>query len=178
MMMTLNRKAVLYWGLTVLASFLLAGYTAYATSTISLNLATDGTLTVAGESNLSTLVFGGSKLSTTTNAAGTFTAAQMCDNALITATPNVGAVTLTMPTAALLIADCIPATGDTKLVLFENATTTAGITTTLAAGAAVILTEHDGGDVVIPGDEWAEVMFVNLDGTNVYMRVMSVRDAD
>ena len=40
------------------------------------------------------LVFGGSKLSTTTSGAGTFTAAQMCDNALITATPDAGAVTL------------------------------------------------------------------------------------
>lgn len=125
-----------------------------------------------------TFVQGGSKFSTTTSDAGTFTAAQMCDNALITADLDTSSVTLTMPTAALLMADCVQAIGDSKTILFENSTTTAAITATIAAGANVILVEHDGGDVIIPGDEWAEIMFLNIDGTNVYMSVKSMRDAD
>src|SRR5687767_6092157 len=55
--------------------------------------------TIGGDIDVSNLVSGGASIATTTNDAGTFTAAQVCDNNLIVATPNVGAVTLTFPTA-------------------------------------------------------------------------------
>lgn len=149
-------------------------------ATVGGDLAVTGTVTVTGESNLSTLVHGGGSVATTTNAAGTFTAAQVCDNSLIVATPNVGAVTLTFPTTAQLVADCLPTVGDRKTLILRNATTTTdgnGILT-LADGANGIHLEQEGATTLVDGNEWAEITFLNVDGTNHMMLVTILQDAD
>jgi len=154
------------------------------------NLVSNGTLTVAGATTLTTatltdvdasnLVSGGASYATTTNGAGTFTAAQVCDNNLIVATPNVGAVTLTFPTTAQLVADCLPTIGDEKTIRLQNATTTTGSDSilTLADGANGDHQEQEGATTVVEGTEWAEITFMNIDGTNHLMLVSVTQVAD
>lgn len=138
------------------------------------------TQTITGESNLSTLIQGGGSFATTTNDAGTFTAAQICDNSIIVATPDVGAVTLTFPTTAQLVADCLPTVGDFKVIRLQNATTTTGAASilTLANGANGDHQEGEGGTTVVEGLEWAEITFMNIDGTNHLMDVRVTQPAD
>lgn len=131
-------------------------------------------------SNVGAVVHGGSSMATTTNAAGTFTAKQICDNSLIVATPNIGAVTLTFPTTAQLVADCLPRIGSSKVVRLQNATTTTGAPSilTLANGTGGDHQEGEGGTTVIEGLEWAEITFMNIDGTNHLMDVRVTQPAD
>ena len=143
-------------------------------------IATTDTLTATGDTNVSNFVSGGASMATTTNDAGTFTAAQVCDNNLIVATPNVGAVTLTFPTTAQLVADCLPTIGDEKTIRLQNATTTTGAASilTLADGANGDHQEQEGATTVVEGTEWAEITFLNIDGTNHMMLVTVTQVAD
>lgn len=123
-------------------------------------------------------VDGGAGLATTTNGAGTFTAAQICDNALITATPNVGNVTLTFPSAATVIADCLPDARDKIELVFRNASTTGTAAITIADGANSIHTEGEGNTTVVDVAEWAFLTLMNVDGTNMLLDVEVKQDAD
>lgn len=138
------------------------------------------TLNFSGAAEVGNFVRGGSSLATTTNGAGTFTAAQVCDNNLIVATPNVGAVTLTFPSTAQLIADCLPTVGDEKTIRLYNATSTTGAASvlTLADGANGDHQEEEGATTVVEGTEWAEITFMNIDGTNHLMFVTVTQIAD
>lgn len=140
---------------------------------------TDG-LTVEGDTNLDNLVNGGASLATTTNGAGAFTAAQICDNNLIVATPNWQPVTLTGPSTAALVADCLPTIGDEKTIRLYNATTTTGSASiiTLADGANGDHQEQEGATTLVEGTEWAEITFMNIDGTNHLMLVTVTQVAD
>src|SRR3990167_9019015 len=139
-----------------------------------------GALTVEGDTNLDNFVNGGASLATSTNGAGTFTAAQVCDNNIIVATPEWQPVTLTFPTAALLIADCLPTIGDEKKLWMYNATTTTGAASiiTLADGANGDHQESEGGTTLLEGTEWAELTFMNYDGTTHLMLVRITQVAD
>jgi hypothetical protein len=136
------------------------------------------TLTVTAEANLDTVVSGGDSTAiANSDGSETLTAAQVCDSAHIVLTPSGGNVTVTMPTSALLIADCIPTIGDTKSLWYENGAT-AATTTTFALGASMVLTEPSGGDVVIAQNEWAKVEIINVDGSIVMASITSTQDAD
>ena len=141
------------------------------------------TLTVTGESNLDTLVFGGTVFSSTTaGAAGTLTAANICDNSVIRISSaggdgDITTVTITFPATSTLYADCIPTAGDTKVLLYENGSAVA-TSTTLAAGTGGTLLEPSGGDVVIEQNEWATLEFTNVDLSEVAVVVTSLQNAD
>jgi hypothetical protein len=156
------------------------GVTNYDSLTLGEDLIVGGTITATGETNVSNLISGGASFATSTDAAGTFTAAQVCDNNLIVATPNVGAVTLTFPTSALLFADCLPTIGDEKTIRVQNATTTTGANSiiTFADGANGDHQEQEGATTVIEGTEWAEITFLNIDGTNHMMLVTVTQVGD
>ena len=132
---------------------------------------------VDGEGNF---VSGGSSMATTTDAAGTFTAAQVCNNNLIVATPNVGAVTLTFPTTTELKEACLPNIGSEKTIRLKNATTTTGANSilTLADGTGGDHQEQEGATTLVEGTEWAEITFMNIDGTNHLMLVTITQVAD
>lgn len=138
-----------------------------------------GDLSVSGETGIDTLIQGGGEVAITADGNTTLTAAQLCDYSHITVTPSTttGNVNMTTPTAALLIADCIPTIGDFKVLFYENGATTA-TTTTMVAGSAVDLIEPSGGDVVIAQNEDARIEMLNLDGTNVKVIVTSLQAAD
>lgn len=139
-----------------------------------------GNLTVAGESNLDNLIYGGDVTSITTSSATyTLTAAQICDSAVISFTPTVEGTTctVTLPSTTTLAADCLPTAGDTKVVLWENAATTA-TSTTIAAGTGITLLEPSGGDVIIAQNEWAWIQITNVSDTQFAAIVTSIQDAD
>jgi len=140
--------------------------------------ATGGVITFATTTIQGPLVSGGDTFATTTNGPGTFTAAQVCDNSIITATPNVGSVTLTFPTSALLFADCIPNPGDQKSLILRNASSTGTAIITIADGANGIHLEQEGATTVVDNSEWAELLFLNVDDTSHVLRVTILQDAD
>lgn len=165
--------------LTVTGASTLAGNSVMSGS---LNLAGAGvlssTLTVAGESNLSTLVFGGGAATLASDGDTTLTATQICDNAYFGLDPATTAgATVTTDTAANLIADCVPASGDTKILFFENLAD-ASEPATIAAGSNIDLIEPSGGDVVLQQNEDARFEIINVDGTTVKIIVTSLQAAD
>lgn len=140
---------------------------------------TTAAATITGETNLDTLVFGGD--STALTATTTLTAAQMCNSAYFSIVES-GADTetvadLTTPTGAQLISDCIPTIGDAKMFMLQNTATTT-FDVTWVAGSNIELIEPSGGDVIIQQNEWADVKFLNVDGTVVAVLVTSVQDGD
>ncbi len=136
------------------------------------------TLTMTGESNLATLVYGGAttSLATTEPAIVQLTAAQFCDNSEMlyeTIEAGVGSsTTMFMPTAAQLIADCIPAVGDTKstFLIFSAADTAS---TTLTASTSInMLKSNIETDLVLDslnGDAGDQALIIcyNRNGTEV-----------
>jgi len=100
------------------------------------NISTANNLTITGETNLDTLVQGGTVTSITASSSEgrwTITPANICDSTLIkintigtsSTDTNVSDIAGTwyIPTSTDLIADCIPAVGDFKEVRIQNAAT-------------------------------------------------------
>lgn len=160
------------------------GFTVDETTIIdgSGNLSSAGTLTITGESNLDTVVQGGDVttiISTSTTHGETLTAAHICDSALIKFSLLAGgsadvAGTWNIPTSSDLIADCIPAIGDTKqVVLWNYSTSTYAMTFSQRAIASTlidILLEATSSDSVVTsiGLDATELMvldIMNLDGS-------------
>lgn len=150
------------------------------------------TLTVSGETNVDTLVYGGDETTISidlTYSNQTTTAAILCNSSVIHADTNVS-TTFGLPTGTALIADCIPAVGDTKSFLFHNfgSTTDTGMITLTASSSGAglanndtILLEHTaatGGAVAIREDEMALVTITNLNGVSTTIAVIQLRDAD
>lgn len=132
------------------------------------------TVAVTGESNLDTLVQGGD-VTVLTAGTTTVTAAYMCNSIILQHDSNGANVPVTTPTAALLVADCVPTAGDSFEFYYEN---TGGEHDTITAGSNIELLEPTGGDVIIEDTEWAHFLVVNEDGTNVTIVVTSLQNAD
>lgn len=159
------------------------GFTVDDTSVIdgSGNISTASNLTITGESNLDTVVQGGDVttiISTSTTHGETLTAANICDSAIIKFSILAGGNTdpagvWNIPTSSDLIADCIPAIGDTKqVVLWNYSTSTYAMTFSQRAIASTlidILLEATSSDSVVTsiGLDATELMvldIMNLDG--------------
>jgi len=154
-----------------------AGITLEDTLTAT-DAALSSTLSVTGETNVSSFTQGGASY---TSADGSthvvLTAAQMCDNGYIGITPTAAGINVTTPSAAALIADCIPTIGDRASFYYENLASGA-TSTTMVAGSSIDLIEPTGGDVVIDQNEDAFIEFLNVDGTNVKVIIHSLQVAD
>ena len=142
------------------------------------------TLTVSGESQLSTVVAGGSVYTTSTLNSTTFTAAQICDNSVILMTPNIPVLNLTLPATSTLYDDCLNTDGDTKEVLIRNVTTTAVTSMLLVAGTGIVsmsspTTTAVSGDM-IRTDNNARLKFTRLgnDVGQISVETILFRDAD
>ena len=154
-----------------------AGITLEDTLTAT-DAALSSTLSVTGETNVSSFTQGGASY---TSADGSthvvLTAAQMCDNGYIGITPTAAGINVTTPSAAALMADCIPTIGDRASFYYENLASGA-TSTTMVAGSSIDLIEPTGGDVVIDQNEDAFIEFLNVDGTNVKVIIHSLQVAD
>lgn len=76
---------------------------------------------------------------TTTPASATLSALETAGFSTVSFYPSVGAITLTLPASTTLGAFLGPTPGAMKRVCYYNATTTSGITITLAAGTGIDL---------------------------------------
>ena len=108
------------------------------------NLSVTGTSALTGAATLSggviadKLRFGTSGIKTISGSATTtsISAADVCDYSGLNWTPTIASATATLPTAAALIADCLPTWGDTKDLYFRNLSTDTATSTLLVAGAS------------------------------------------
>lgn len=176
--MILERKSVMYWAITILASVFLVGYTAYATTTIDLNIVTEGTLAVTGATTLSsTLAVTGTStvgvldaseftqgggIATLTDATGgayTLTQTELLNNNVLSfASGGAGqaVIALTFPATSSLD-QIIPNAGDMRTWLYDASALAAATTTTITAGTGMDLIAVTTNDDVIDGAEFAEI---------------------
>lgn len=133
-------------------------------------LAITGATTLTGATTAGTLTQGGGIRATTTTAtSATLLASDFDTENVIDVTPGGASLTLTLPATSTLTS-FIPTAGQTRTIYIRNATTTAGIALTIAAGTGVplkIATSTSSG-VVILGD---------TDGSN-YGRIDFLRKAN
>lgn len=133
-------------------------------------LAVTGASTLTGATTASTFTQGGGIRATTTTATtATLLASDFDTENVIDVTPGGASLTLTLPATSTLTS-FIPTAGQTRTIYIRNATTTAGIALTIAAGTGVplkIATSTSSG-VVILGD---------TDGSN-YGRIDFIRKAN
>ena len=163
--------------------------------TIAKNLAVSGTLGVIGVSSLATttvagpFVSGGNVWSTTSAVASVFTAAQICDNSVIqfsslvpaTSTPNV-TMTVTLPTAATLHADCLSNVGYTKRVTIINASTTWDVAAppnfTLIKGTGINLVGDDLDADIVTSSATVILEFTREDNTTTTAKIIPLVPVD
>lgn len=126
----------------------------------------------------SAMSYGHQKLATTTNGAGTLTAAQLCTNDRIVATPNVGAVTVSVASSSAMFDTCIPNPGDVRRILFQNATTAAIAITLADTGVNTDHQEAEGATTLVDGTEYGWLTFMNLDDTTMVFEVEVIQVAD
>lgn len=109
----------------------------------------------------------------------TATAAQVCDYSVIKIGLLADAVgTLTLPTAALINADCLVTNGDSKIILIVNEATST-LALTIVAGTGIDLQEHVGeGDVVIAQNEYARIDFTRISSGTTTAEVVQLQEAD
>lgn len=149
-----------------------------ASSTRLAGTTTLSALVANGDSNLATLIFGGSVESvSSTTPSYPLSASQVCDNSVFTFTPLGGNATVTMPTAAQLIADCLATTGDGKFLLIKNGAT-AATSTGIAASSSIVLLQAGGSIPTMTQNNWAKIFLRNVDGTNIVAEVTRLSDAD
>ena len=143
------------------------------------------TITASGETNLDSLIQGGDVTAiTTSSAAYTLTAANICDSSILNISPLGAELTVTLPSTTTLFADCLAADGDTRSFWFYNGSATAASTTQIVAGTGGDLVEPDDGsdhDVEIGGGNYALITmtrFVKTGALNVIVSVLEYSPAD
>jgi len=112
------------------------------------------TTTNSGSGNIygATGVLSGGVLSTTTPTSLTLKPSDVQNVTLISMVPTVGNITVTLPaTTTSGMSTWIPNTGDSDEILFQNATTTAGVTVTLAAGTGTLVLNSSTTAAIRPG---------------------------
>jgi hypothetical protein len=86
-------------------------------------------------------------------------------------------VTLTLPASTTI--SFIPNTGDTRVIWLQNASTTAGATITLAAGAGIDLQKNeDTADLAVAGLDWVKMTFIRKNNTDIAVMLEEVTEAD
>lgn len=92
-----------------------------------------------------------SVLSTTSPANRTLNVSDLKDTSVILMNPTVGAITVTLPTAANLGSEFLPQIGDSKEVTIVNSTSTAAAVITVAGNTGTSLRKASTSAAVIPG---------------------------
>jgi len=159
-------------------------------STLGVSGATtlSSTLTVSGESNLARTIQGGSTATISGLASSTLTAANLCDNSVLSITPTTtwgNPITLTFPATTTLYADCLTANGDFISLLLVNATSSYGASTTLAEGTGspssgieIKKSADTGGDILILPQEIARLTLTRINSSTTTVEVHNFTDAD
>ncbi len=145
------------------------------TGTFSSTLGVSGLISATGGVSIdeSSLGWGGAFSPATTTEGAILTAAQVCDNAVITINPDWNDyTTTTLPFASALIADCMGTVGDTRQIVLRN--TSAGTSTQiLASGTYATGTEvySASGTEAIAAGAYAVITFhtASTTGTEAFL---------
>ena len=148
-----------------------------STLTVEGATALRSTLTVTGETR-TPLVEMGTVATLTTNATtATLTAAQVCDSNVIAWSPGASA-SATLPTAALVFADCLTTNGDYVSFLFNDDSATSTNTITIKAAASTTLIGPAAGDDIIAIGTSAYVKLIRVSVDEMIGIVETLVDAD
>lgn len=115
--------------------------------------------------------------SSTTNTSETFVAEDLSSHSVLELTPNTGNTTYTLM-ASSSWTGILANPGDIRTWKIENATTSTAITATIAAGTGIELLEPDGQNVVITGQNYAELECWKRSDTDIACVVDEYIDAD
>jgi hypothetical protein len=147
-----------------------------------------GALTAeSGDVTIDTLVQSGG-VKTVASGSTTYTAADMCDNTLVRhsiSNAPASAQNFKLPTAAALIADCLPTAGDFKNIMVENNSESSTEILTFVKGTGIDLGVASGSSAG-PGtqkakldkDQRAIVQLTNLNGSSVSFDFTKIVDGD
>jgi hypothetical protein len=125
------------------------------------------TATFSGQLTVDRIAFGGSGLlDLGTATTSSTTAAQICNYPIIDYAPRYSSSTVGLPTAATLIADCLPEIGDYKDVWFRNTGATAS-TTQFDAGLGVSILSSTSSDPTVYGGQRVLLRFTTASSTGV-----------
>lgn len=154
------------------------GDTNFTSLVLSGDLTVGDAVTVSGATDVSTFTQGGGvTASSTSNSSETLLASDFDTENYIEYTPNVSSVTLTLPATSTL-SSFIPNAGDSRSIILENATTTAGINITIAAGTGMDLQVPDGQNVIIGPNNYAILTFYRRSDTDMVVVVDETIPAD
>jgi hypothetical protein len=119
---------------------------------------------------------GGYMATTSTAATYTLLNSEIADAQTVFWNPSAN-VTLTLPASTTI--SFIPNTGDTRVIWLQNASTTAGATITLAAGAGIDLQKNeDTADLAVAGLDWVKMTFIRKNNTDIAVMLEEVTEAD
>lgn len=135
-------------------------------------------LTVSdGETNVENFVQGdsdGAALSIT-GATSTLTAAQVCDNSLITFAPAASPATTTLPVATSTVADCLTQDGDWREFAIRNASSGTLLAISTSTGDLLHVPTNasstSGKDAIIDGGNYAWIKMLRVNSTTVQFLV-------
>lgn len=88
------------------------------------SVSNDGTVSSTADTYIAKLISGKGKATITTGATTSVSAASVCDYGVISWVPTGANASFTLPTAASLVSDCLPAVGMSKRVFVQNAAAT------------------------------------------------------
>ena len=151
-------------------------------ATDDLTVADDATITgdvsVGGETVVDGFTQGGGCLATSTTATThTVTEAQLLTYNCFEVTWNTSSGTWTLPATSTLTT-LIPAVGDMRSWWLHNATGTAAVTHTWAAGTGIDLVAYTTNDDVIDGNEFSELSCIRQTDTDVTCKVSEILHSD
>lgn len=110
-----------------------------------------------------------------------YTAAQFCDNAVvrqnISGAPSSSQLA-TWPTAAALVADCIPTAGDSRTFVFQNTSNDALERITMTANTGIDFFVASGSAKTLDRKDTMVVRFWNVNGASVSASFIKVEDTD
>lgn len=184
---------VIIGGISFLGGDVIGGTSNMDTLALSENLTVTGTASVTGATTLATttvsgeiqaqgLISGGSVTSASSTATGnvTLTAAQICDNSILTVTPTAGAaanLNITTAATSTLVTDCFDSNGDTKTLIYRNLAT-AATTTTIVAGNGITLMGATSTSVVVGQNGSALITFIRYSANEIVAIVNNLVDKD
>ena len=138
-------------------------------------LTQSGAATLSGDTRIKSLVQTGSK-ATLSQIAGTttITAAQVCDNALLTFS-STSAMFVELPSSTLLVADCMTTTGDVRSITVHNNGAGSGTLSVAqgGAGSTTIITDNTYATIGV-SSEWV-LDFIMASSSEVIVRRSTFR---
>lgn len=131
------------------------------------NATTTGRISASGALRGSFGIWSGSVYSTSTGASLKLTDTDMNPYSMISEALSVGSVTITLPASSTLSTWISSTAGSERSIMIENASTTAGITITLASGAGTFLQKATSTAAIIYPNRAANLRCIRLASTDI-----------